>query len=44
VKVLYQDKDPALDPIADDVASLALDQLVSASHRRAGADPFLMGY
>jgi FdhE protein len=45
VKVLYQDKDPALDPIADDVASLGLDQLMSAtSYRRAGADPFLTGY
>jgi len=45
MKVLYQDKDPALDPIADDVASLGLDQLLSASvYRRAGVDPFLMGY
>jgi FdhE protein len=45
VKVLYQDKDPALDPIADDVASLGLDQLLSTSdYRRAGADPFLTGY
>jgi FdhE protein len=45
MKVLYQDKAPALDPLADDVASLALDRLLSPGpYRRAGADPFLMGY
>ncbi|THD58117.1 formate dehydrogenase accessory protein FdhE [Phenylobacterium sp.] len=45
LKVLYQDKDPALEPIADDVASLALDQLLRGSdYRRAGVDPYLVGY
>lgn len=45
VKVLYQDKAAALDPVADDVASLGLDQLLRGSaYRRAGANPFLAGY
>jgi FdhE protein len=45
VKVLYQQKDPALDPIADDVASLGLDLLVrEAGFRRGGVNPFLLGY
>jgi FdhE protein len=45
VKILQQHKDPALDPVADDVASLALDLLVRETGlRRAGVDPFLVGY
>ena len=45
VKVLYQDKDPALEPIADDVGSLGLDALMRETDwRRAGFDPFLIGY
>jgi FdhE protein len=45
LKVLYQDKDMALDPIADDVASLGLDQLLrGGAYRRAGTNPFLAGY
>jgi FdhE protein len=45
VKVLYQDKDPVLDPIADDVATLALDLLVrEAGFRRGAVNPFLLGY
>ena len=45
LKVLYQDQDAALDPVADDVASLGLDQLLRGSaYRRAGANPFLAGY
>lgn len=45
VKVLYQQKDPAFDPIADDVASLGLDLLVrEAGFRRGGVNPFLLGY
>ena len=45
LKVLYQEKDPALDPVADDVASLALDQLLRETiYRRIGANPFLAGY
>jgi FdhE protein len=45
LKVLYQQTDPALDPIADDVASLGLDLLVrEAGYRRGGVNPFLLGY
>src|SRR5262245_21993550 len=45
VKVLYQQKNPALDPVADDVASLGLDLLVrDAGYRRGGVNPFLVGY
>jgi FdhE protein len=45
VKVLYQHEDPALDPVADDVASLGLDLLVrDAGFRRGGVNPFLLGY
>ena len=45
VKILYQDKDPGLDPVADDVASLGLDLLVrEGGHRRGGFNPFLVGY
>lgn len=45
VKVLYQDKDAGIEPVADDVASLGLDQLLSGGeHRRAGVNPFLTGY
>jgi FdhE protein len=28
LKIFYQEKDPAVDPVADDLASLALDVLV----------------
>jgi FdhE protein len=45
LKVLYQHKDPALDPVADDVASLGLDQLLRESaYARAGLNPYLAGY
>jgi len=41
VKILQQHKDPALDPVADDVASLAIDLLVrEAGYRRGGVNPF----
>lgn len=44
-KVLYQHKEPALEPVADDVASLGLDLLVrELGFRRGGVDPFLLGY
>jgi FdhE protein len=43
--VLYQHKDTELDPVADDVASLSLDQLLRESaYGRAGLNPFLAGY
>ncbi|MGE0737185.1 MAG: formate dehydrogenase accessory protein FdhE [Alphaproteobacteria bacterium] len=45
VKVLDQQIDPALEPTADDVASLSLDLLVrEAGFRRGGVNPFLLGY
>jgi FdhE protein len=45
VKILNQQKEPDADPIADDVASLALDLLVrDAGFRRGAVNPFLIGY
>ena len=45
VKILYQQKDAALDPVADDVASLGLDLLVrEGGYRRGAFNPFLLGY
>jgi FdhE protein len=45
VKILHQHKDPALDPVADDVATLGLDLLVrEGGHRRGSFNPFLVGY
>ena len=44
-KVLYQARDPAVDPIADDVASLGLDAMLKgADWQRGGFNPFLAGY
>lgn len=45
VKILYQNRDTALDPVADDVASLGLDATMrDTDWRRAGFDPFLVGF
>lgn len=45
LKTLHQHKDPAVDVIADDVATLGLDLLVRATgFKRGGANPFLVGY
>ena len=46
VKILQQQQhDPALDPVADDVANLALDLLVrELGYRRGAVNPFLLGY
>lgn len=45
VKILRQEQNPALDPVADDVASLALDLLVrELGYRRGAVNPFLLGY
>ncbi|WP_225772290.1 formate dehydrogenase accessory protein FdhE [Inquilinus sp. Marseille-Q2685] len=45
VKVLYQVKDPDLEPVADDAASLGLDLLMSEGpYERGGFNPFLLGY
>jgi FdhE protein len=43
LKILYMDKDPELDAVADDVASVALDVLMAESgSRRSGVNFFLM--
>ena len=45
VKILHQHKEPALDPVADDVATLALDLLLrELGYRRGAVNPFLLGY
>ncbi len=45
VKILQQQQDPALDPVADDVANLALDLLVrELGYRRGAVNSFLLGY
>jgi FdhE protein len=45
VKIMHQHKDPALDPVADDVASLGLDLLLrEAGYRRGAVNAFLLGY
>ncbi len=45
LKVMLQHKEPSLDPVADDVATLALDLLLrDAGTRRGGVDPYLLGY
>jgi FdhE protein len=45
VKILHQHKDPALDPVADDVATLGLDLLLRENgYQRGSANPFLLGY
>jgi FdhE protein len=45
VKILYQNKDVLLDPVADDVASLGLDVLLrNGVFRRGAFNPYLHGY
>jgi len=45
VKVLQQVQNPWLDPVADDVASLALDLMLrDKGYRRGAVNPFLLGY
>jgi FdhE protein len=44
VKIFYQQKDPALDPVADDIASFGLDLLLKeGEYRRGSFIPFLLG-
>jgi FdhE protein len=45
VKILHQHKNVALDPVADDVASLGLDLLLrEGEYRRGSVNPYLLGY
>lgn len=44
LKIVYQEKDPRVDPVADDLATLALDMLVDeAGYGRSGPNLFLVG-
>lgn len=45
VKIVYQVKEPALEPFADDTASLDLDMMLrTEGWKRGGKNPFLLGY
>jgi FdhE protein len=45
VKIMQQVENPALEPVADDAASLALDLLVrEQGYRRGAVNPFMLGY
>ncbi|CAM3049916.1 FdhE protein [Paracoccus aminovorans] len=45
VKILYQSKNPTLEVVADDVASLGLDLMMRDTEwQRGGFNPFLTGY
>ena len=45
VKIFHESKNPSLNPVADDVASLGLDMLMKdAGYRRGGFNPFIAGY
>lgn len=45
VKILHQHKNAALEPVADDVATLGLDLLLRESgYRRGAVNPFMLGY
>lgn len=44
LKIVYQEKDPRVDPVADDLATLALDMLVDeAGYVRSGPNLLLIG-
>jgi FdhE protein len=45
VKILHQHKNPQLEPVADDIATLGLDLLLREDgYRRGTVNPFLLGY
>jgi FdhE protein len=45
MKILHQHKNPQLEPVADDVATLGLDILLrEIGYRRGAVNPFLLGY
>ena len=44
LKIVYQEKDPCVDPVADDLATLALDMLVDeAGYERSGPNLLMIG-
>lgn len=45
VKVMYQNRDVAIEPVADDIGTLGLDLMMrEGPYRRAAFNPFLLGY
>ncbi len=45
VKILYQNRNASLEPIADDIGSLGLDMMMQDTGlRRGGVNPFTVGY
>lgn len=45
VKVMYQNKDVTIEPVADDIGTLGLDLMMrQGPYRRAAFNPFLLGY
>jgi FdhE protein len=45
VKIFHQHRNPQLEPVADDIASLGLDILLrEEGYRRGAVNPFLLGY
>lgn len=45
IKIFYQEKNPSLDAVADDVGSIGLDMMMKETDlKRAGFNPFLTGY
>ena len=44
VKILYHVGDPAIEPLADDVATLGLDTPMGNAGKRGGFNRFLQGY
>jgi FdhE protein len=45
LKIFHQHRNPQLEPVADDVATLGLDILLRAQgYRRGAVNPFLLGY
>ena len=45
IKIFYQEKNPSLDAVADDVGSIGLDMMMKETDlKRAGLNPFLTGY
>lgn len=45
IKIFYQEKNPSLDAVADDVGSIGLDMMMQQTDlKRAGFNPYLTGY
>ncbi|NPD13847.1 formate dehydrogenase accessory protein FdhE [Xinfangfangia sp. D13-10-4-6] len=45
IKIFYQERNPSLDAVADDVGSIGLDMMMKETDlKRAGLNPYLTGY